>query len=524
MSKRSRESLSRTDTIALGSQDGDDAEVIISSDEEARSPSRKRPRTNEVQASPMTYATTTVMRQLDEDGSEAQSVPMVSNMRAASMATRQVLQSGHNNRIKTTPEQKIAREILTLLKHEFLPVEDFSYGKKEASHLWQSKTASRKFRSKLQAMLEASKEALKADPMVLELPSPCYVLGDLHGNYKDLQFFSRSFWQMGVDLSPARFVFLGDYVDRGPHSVETTAYLLALKVLHPDRVFLLRGNHEFAESNGDTNYNPCFKDSCQQVFGPKIGIKMWEALNGVFEWMPIAATIDKKIFCCHGGVPRCVKNFSSSSSSSSGVSSPSKKAPPKSPGKKTPEVSLLDTIKGLKRPMTDDSVQGHLEDDQDYLALDLLWADPATPQEEKITKGGWFGPNERGDDVIVFGFNAAKRFFELTGCTHMIRAHQPPTHGIEYCKRASIMTVFSSSHYCGRFNSAAIVLVSEGRIRVATTVTSRSAALTRTSSSIREGDDGEDDDEDEDEDEDADQDDEEVDLDAEEDFDEEVYV
>ncbi len=81
----------------------------------------------------------------------------------------------------------------------------------------------------------------------------------------------------------------------------------------------------------------------------------------------------------------------------------------------------------------------------------------------------------------------------------MIRAHQPPTHGIEFCKQASIMTVFSSSHYCGRFNSAAIVLVNEGRLRVATTVTSRSAALTRVSSSIHEPDAAQDDEDDADE-------------------------
>lgn len=61
----------------------------------------------------------------------------------------------------------------------------------------------------------------------------------------------------------------------------------------------------------------------------------------------------------------------------------------------------------------------------------------------------------------------------VNSVTHLIRAHQPPTHGIEYCKQARIMTVFSSSHYCGGHNSAAIILVSKGRIRVATTITNK---------------------------------------------------
>ena len=56
--------------------------------------------------------------------------------------------------------------------------------------------------------------------MVVKLPSPTYVLGDLHGNYKDLLIFKQNFWNMGIDMTPARFLFLGDYVDRGPHSVE----------------------------------------------------------------------------------------------------------------------------------------------------------------------------------------------------------------------------------------------------------------------------------------------------------------
>merc|ERR1712137_787572 len=74
-----------------------------------------------------------------------------------------------------------------------------------------------------------------------------------------------------------------------------------------------------------------------------------------------------------------------------------------------------------------------------------------------------------GGDIVVFGKKAVEAFVEKTGCTHIIRAHQPPSRGIEYCKGARILTVFSSSHYCGGFNSAAIVLVNEGRIRVATT-------------------------------------------------------
>lgn len=127
--------------------------------------------------------------------------------------------------------------------------------------------------------------------MLLDLEAPIKIFGDVHGQYFDL---FRLFDIAGYPGGNHKFLFIGDYVDRGKQSIETICLLLAYKIKYPNDFFLLRGNHECQSIN--RMYG--FYDECKRRYN----VKIWKEFGLCFNVLPVCAVVDDKILCMHGGL------------------------------------------------------------------------------------------------------------------------------------------------------------------------------------------------------------------------------
>ena len=124
-----------------------------------------------------------------------------------------------------------------------------------------------------------------------------FEIGDVHGQYYDL----LRIFEYGGFPPEANYLFLGDYIDRGKQSIETIALLLCYKIKYPENFFMLRGNHECAQINRIYG----FYDECKRRYS----IRLWRVFSDVFNCLPVAALVDEKIFCMHGGLSPELKNL-----------------------------------------------------------------------------------------------------------------------------------------------------------------------------------------------------------------------
>jgi serine/threonine-protein phosphatase PP1 catalytic subunit len=253
----------------------------------------------------------------------------------------------------------------------------------------------------IQFLIVKSSQIIKEQKMLVELEAPLHVCGDIHGQYYDLL---RIFEHCGYP-GDYNYLFLGDYVDRGKQSLETVCLLLCYKIKYPEKVTLLRGNHE----SSVTNRIYGFYDECKRRYN----IRLWKSFTDLFNYLPVAALIDDKILCMHGGL--------------------------------SPDLKSIQNIQDISRP-TDIPDQG--------LLCDLLWSDP---DKEAVD----YDENDRGVSVI-FGEKVVTDFNKKNDLDLIIRAHQVVDEGYEFFANRQLITIFSAPNYCGEFdNSAGIMIIDD---------------------------------------------------------------
>ncbi|KAJ0966331.1 hypothetical protein J5N97_027469 [Dioscorea zingiberensis] len=261
-------------------------------------------------------------------------------------------------------------------------------------------------------LCDSAERIFSSEPSVLQIRAPVKIFGDLHGQFGDLM---RLFDEYGApstagDIAYIDYLFLGDYVDRGQHSLETITLLLALKVEYPHNVHLIRGNHEAADINALFG----FRIECIERMGERDGVWAWHRINRLFNWLPLAALIEKKIICMHGGIGRSINH--------------------------------VEQIQNLQRPITMEAGS--------VVLMDLLWSDPT---ENDSVEG--LRPNARGPGLVTFGPDRVMEFCNNNDLQLIVRAHECVMDGFERFAQGHLITLFSATNYCGTANNAGAILV-----------------------------------------------------------------
>ena len=145
--------------------------------------------------------------------------------------------------------------------------------------------------SEVRDLCNFAKEILIEEPNIQQIWTPITICGDIHGQFYDLMELFR----VGNDCPRTNYLFMGDFVDRGFYSVETFLLLLALKVRYPANITLIRGNHESRQITQVYG----FYDECLRKYG---SVNVWRYCTEIMDFLPLAAIVDEKVFCVHGGL------------------------------------------------------------------------------------------------------------------------------------------------------------------------------------------------------------------------------
>ena len=247
-------------------------------------------------------------------------------------------------------------------------------------------------------MCERIKEILIEEDNVQPVAAPVTIWGDIHGQFYDL----LELFNQGGQVPETSYIFMGDFVDRGYNSVETFELLMALKLKYPGRITLLRGNHESRQVTSVYG----FYDEIIRKYGNS---NPWKFCTEVFDYLGIAALVEGKLLCIHGGL--------------------------------SPDVKTLDQIRTIHRCK---------EIPHEGPFCDLMWSDPEDIETWAMSPrgAGW-----------LFGSKVTKEFNIINDLSLVCRAHQLVQEGYKiWFKDQNLVTVWSAPNYCYRCGNVASIM------------------------------------------------------------------
>lgn len=246
-------------------------------------------------------------------------------------------------------------------------------------------------------LCDRARELLITEANVQRVSTPVTICGDIHGQFHDL----IELFRVGDKVPESNYIFMGDFVDRGFYSVESFLLLLALKVRYPDRVMLLRGNHESRQITQVYG----FYDECLRKYG---SASVWRYCCEIFDYLSLGALVDDRVFCVHGGL--------------------------------SPSIQTLDSVRLIDRKR---------EIPHEGAMCDLLWSDPDLVQSWALS------PRGAG---FLFGEDVVKSFNYVNNIDLIARAHQLVMEGYKLMFDDQIVTVWSAPNYCFRCGNVAAIL------------------------------------------------------------------
>ena len=274
-------------------------------------------------------------------------------------------------------------------------------------------------------LIEGVIPILEKDQSLIRIRSPCKIFGNLYGLYNDLMRYFESYGnpsddnQMG-DINVMQYIFLGDFCDRGFHSLEVIFLLFALKIKYPQFIYLIRGHHE--DKNINIKYglgDECIDRLSDDIRDPK---SIFAKINKAFDLLPFGVLVDNNILMVHGGIGS--------------------------------SINTLEDIENIKRPI---EVEQNVINKEQLKVIDLLWSEYSDEinnidmnlERDKYKKGF----------IVKYGKERLDKFMVDNKINLLIVSHQFAPGGFCTFNDDKLLVVFSATNYMNKSGNLGGIII-----------------------------------------------------------------